>query len=47
VVDLGCGAGFDVFLAARKIGSAGIAIGVDMSKVSLRSEFIHAFSFMS
>jgi len=32
VVDLGCGAGFDVFLAARKVGLSGLAIGVDMSK---------------
>jgi len=31
VVDLGCGAGFDVFLAARLVGDKGIAIGVDMS----------------
>ncbi|EPE28818.1 S-adenosyl-L-methionine-dependent methyltransferase [Glarea lozoyensis ATCC 20868] len=31
VVDLGCGAGFDVFLAARKVGGSGLAIGVDMS----------------
>lgn len=32
-MDLGSGAGFDVFLAARKIGPEGKAIGVDMSKV--------------
>lgn len=31
VVDLGCGGGLDVFLAARKVGSTGKAIGVDMS----------------
>jgi arsenite methyltransferase len=33
VVDLGCGAGFDVFLAARKLGEQGRAIGVDMNSV--------------
>lgn len=33
VVDLGSGAGFDVFQAARKVGSSGKAIGVDMNKV--------------
>lgn len=31
VVDLGSGAGFDVFIAARKVGSAGRVIGVDMT----------------
>lgn len=31
VLDLGSGAGFDVFLAAKKIGSTGKAIGVDMT----------------
>jgi ribosomal protein L11 methylase PrmA len=33
VIDLGSGAGFDVFLAARKVGPTGRAIGVDMNKV--------------
>jgi arsenite methyltransferase len=33
VVDLGCGAGFDVFLAAKKLGQKGKAIGVDMNDV--------------
>ncbi|KIW36632.1 hypothetical protein, variant [Exophiala oligosperma] len=32
VVDLGSGAGFDVFLAAQKVGPRGKAIGVDMNK---------------
>ncbi|KAM5429513.1 putative arsenite methyltransferase [Microsporum canis] len=32
VVDLGSGAGFDVFLAAKVVGSAGKVIGVDMNK---------------
>jgi protein-tyrosine-phosphatase/SAM-dependent methyltransferase len=31
VLDLGSGAGFDVFLAGRKVGPAGRAIGVDMT----------------
>ena len=33
VVDLGCGAGFDVFQAAIKVGVSGKVIGVDMNKV--------------
>ncbi len=33
VIDLGSGAGFDAFLAAKKIGTTGRAIGVDMNKV--------------
>ncbi len=36
VVDLGSGGGFDVFLAANKVGPDGKAIGVDMSEVSRR-----------
>jgi len=35
VLDLGCGAGFDVFLAARAVGPAGRAIGVDMTEAML------------
>jgi SAM-dependent methyltransferase len=31
VVDLGCGAGIDVFLAARRVGPTGRAIGIDMT----------------
>src|SRR5258708_7170695 len=31
VVDLGCGGGIDVLLAARKVGLAGKAIGIDMT----------------
>lgn len=31
VLDLGSGAGFDCFLAARKVGDAGKVIGVDMT----------------
>jgi arsenite methyltransferase len=31
VVDLGCGGGIDVFLAAKKVGHGGRAIGIDMT----------------
>ncbi|MCK9391331.1 MAG: arsenite methyltransferase [Syntrophales bacterium] len=31
VVDLGAGAGFDCFLAAREVGATGLVIGVDMT----------------
>ncbi|HEY8394017.1 MAG TPA: arsenite methyltransferase [Thermaerobacter sp.] len=31
VLDLGCGAGFDCFLAARQVGETGRVIGVDMT----------------
>jgi len=32
VLDLGCGAGFDSFLAAKKVGDTGKVIGVDMTQ---------------
>jgi SAM-dependent methyltransferase len=35
IVDLGCGGGLDVFLAARKVGPAGKAIGIDMTEEML------------
>jgi SAM-dependent methyltransferase len=31
VLDLGCGAGFDCFLAARAVGKSGRVIGIDMT----------------
>lgn len=31
VVDLGCGGGFDCFLAARRVGKKGHVIGIDMT----------------
>jgi arsenite methyltransferase len=31
VLDLGCGAGFDTILAARRVGTSGKVIGVDMT----------------
>lgn len=33
MIDLGSGAGFDVFLASKRVGDKGKAIGVDMNKV--------------
>jgi ubiquinone/menaquinone biosynthesis C-methylase UbiE len=35
VVDLGAGAGFDCFLAARQVGTSGRVIGVDMTPAML------------
>jgi ubiquinone/menaquinone biosynthesis C-methylase UbiE len=35
VVDLGSGAGIDVFLSANKVGRSGRAIGIDMTKEML------------
>jgi arsenite methyltransferase len=35
VVDLGCGGGMDVFLAAPKVGSSGRVIGIDMTSEML------------
>jgi SAM-dependent methyltransferase len=32
VVDLGCGGGIDVLLAARKVGPQGRAVGIDMTR---------------
>jgi SAM-dependent methyltransferase len=36
VIDLGSGAGFDCFLAARQVGGAGHVIGVDMTHEMLK-----------
>lgn len=36
VLDLGSGGGFDVFVAARKVGPKGLAIGVDMTPEMLQ-----------
>lgn len=33
MIDLGSGAGFDVFLASKKVGTGGKAIGIDRNKV--------------
>jgi ubiquinone/menaquinone biosynthesis C-methylase UbiE len=32
VLDIGCGAGTDLLLAARRVGTAGSAIGIDMTE---------------
>ncbi len=32
VIDLGCGGGIDVFLAAKKVGNKGKVIGIDMTE---------------
>ncbi len=36
VLDIGSGAGLDVFLAARRVGPAGRAIGLDMTEAMIR-----------
>lgn len=36
VLDLGSGAGFDAFLAARKVGKSGRVIGIDMTQEMLK-----------
>ncbi len=36
VVDLGCGAGIDVFLAANQVGRSGRVVGVDMTPEMLK-----------
>jgi len=40
VIDLGCGAGFDVFTAAKRVGPSGKAIGVDMNEASDNPTYI-------
>jgi len=45
VIDLGSGGGFDVFIAARKIGPAGKAIGVDMTADMIAKARKNARSF--
>ncbi|ETX01300.1 MAG: arsenite S-adenosylmethyltransferase [Candidatus Entotheonella factor] len=42
VLDLGSGAGFDCFLAARAVGETGYVIGVDMTHEMLRKARQHA-----
>jgi arsenite methyltransferase len=45
VLDLGAGGGFDVFLAAQKVGPTGRAIGVDMTPEMLGKARRNAESF--
>ncbi|MFO0840881.1 MAG: arsenite methyltransferase [Gemmataceae bacterium] len=42
VVDLGSGGGLDVFLAARKVGPAGKAIGIDMTPEMIERARVNA-----
>jgi arsenite methyltransferase len=42
VVDLGCGGGLDVFLAAAKVGPTGKAIGIDMTSAMLERARLNA-----
>ncbi len=42
VLDLGCGAGFDSFLAANKVGINGKVIGVDMTEEMIERARINA-----
>lgn len=46
VLDLGSGGGFDVFIAARKVGPAGRAIGVDMTPEMLNRARRNAAKFI-
>ena len=45
VLDLGAGGGFDVFIAARKVGTSGRAIGVDMTPEMVTKARENAESF--
>ncbi len=45
VLDLGSGAGFDVFIAASKVGAAGRAIGVDMTREMVAKARANAAAF--
>ena len=42
VVDLGCGAGMDVFLAANQVGASGRVIGIDMTPEMLERARVNA-----
>ena len=42
VLDLGCGAGFDCFLASKKVGEAGKVIGLDMTEEMIEKSKINA-----
>src|SRR5215204_941913 len=44
VLDLGSGAGFDCFLAAKAVGSAGRVIGVDMTPEMIEKAWRNAVS---
>lgn len=42
VLDLGCGAGFDCFLASKKVGKDGKVIGVDMTEEMISKARLNA-----
>ncbi|KAG9194098.1 arsenite methyltransferase [Alternaria panax] len=42
VIDLGCGAGLDVFLAAKRVGETGRVVGVDMNEHMLHKARLNA-----
>jgi len=42
VLDLGCGAGFDCFLASKKVGKTGKVIGVDMTEEMINKAKVNA-----
>ncbi len=42
VLDLGCGAGFDCFLASKKVGENGKVIGVDMTEGMIKKARLNA-----
>lgn len=42
VLDLGCGAGFDCFLAGKKVGAEGRVIGVDMTAEMIEKAKLNA-----
>lgn len=42
VLDLGCGAGFDCFLASKKVGKTGKVIGVDMTEEMIKRAKMNA-----
>ncbi|MDE3244691.1 MAG: arsenite methyltransferase [Acidobacteriota bacterium] len=45
VLDLGSGAGFDIFIAASKVGATGQAIGVDMTPEMVAKAHVNAAAF--
>ncbi len=45
VLDLGSGAGFDIFIAAAKVGASGQAFGVDMTHEMVAKARINAAAF--
>lgn len=45
VLDLGSGAGFDVFLAAKKVGEKGKVIGVDMTPEMIKKAQANAIKY--